>query len=270
MLRIRERGAIICLCLGVLCGCGNQQNVQEDRDETITGSFSDEGAETEQTREETDMDAKRMTREYIIEKGLFTEEELAGVNVEAILERYKWEEGDENQRTWRTMFEIEIKEQRVAAGLTETIDYSYLSELEIRENGLSRDKLGTVKTVAFQYNNGNYFETVILDREKGRMYLGETCDLLAAGIAPPVSQELGTEVWDSCLTLLENCDVPSWKKHYEGISEEGTTGHFWWLLMLELEDGTACDYSGNGVTGESAPKQYGELQQGLRDLFGTE
>lgn len=270
MLRVRERMAIICLCLGVLWGCGNRQNVPEDRDETVTGSFSDEGAETEQAREETAMDAKRMTREYIIEKGLFTEEELAGVNVEAILERYKWVEGDENRRTWRTMFEVEIQEQRTAAGLTETIDYSYLSELETRENGLSREELGTVKTVAFQYNSGTSFETVILDREKSRMYLGEACDLLAADMAPPVSRELDTEVWDSCMALLETCDVPNWKKHYQGVSEEGTTGHFWWQLTLELEDGKACSYSGNGVMGENAPKQYGELQQGLHDLFGAD
>ena len=261
----RIRVIIIYMCLLILGGCGNPQNDQV-RNEELTEESIVETSSVETCEEEPTVSAARMTREYIIEQNLFTEEELEGVDVEAILEEFKWKEGDENRLTWRTMFLIEIENQQIEAGILETIDYSYLNNLDWRENGLSKDELEDVTTIAFQYNDGAYFQTIILDKAKGKMYPGELCDLLAADIVPPEAMDMGEETWDDVMDLLDSCEVVKWKRRYQGTSV-GTTGHYWWVLIIELENDEGCFYSGEGVTGISRPKQYDELEQGLKDLF---
>lgn len=267
---------IILACIMSLWGCGKQEGepqgeespAAEESAETIVAIDEPEEsiAAAEESEEDTEMSGKRMTREYIIEQNLFTEEELEGVDVEEILERYKWNEGDENDRAWRTIFLVEIEEQQIAAGVVETIDYSYLLDIDSRENGLAKEELESVKTLVFQYNSGTYFETILLDKENGKMYLGETCDLLAADVVPPVAMDLEEKTWDAVVELLDSCDVVKWKKRYQGTSS-GTSGYFWWFLLVELENGEVCNYSGEGVMGKSTPEQYQEFAQGLKKLF---
>lgn len=264
-----------------LCSCGSQEDEQQsmesyeaERSEENIVAMEETGedmeTETEEDmkpEEEMEMSEKRMTREYIIEQNLFTEEELEGVDVEAILEEWKWKEGDENRKTWRNRFLIEIKKQKIAAGLIETIDYSYLGELDSHEDGLSKEEFGSITTIAFQYQDGNYLESILLDKEKGKMYMGKACDLLVENAIPTVTMDLEEDTWDTVVTLLESCEVTKWKKRYQGTDEEGNTGNFWWNLFIELENGEKCFYSGEGVTGQNAPKQYRELEYGLTGLF---
>lgn len=264
----------------LLCGCGSQEDEQQrvesyeaERSEEITVAMEETGedgkTETEgemKPEEETEMSEKRMTKEYIIEQNIFTEEELEGVDVEAILENHNWKEGDENRKTWKTFFLIEAEEQKIAAGLIETIDYSYLGELDSREDGLSKEELGSIITIAFLYQDGNYLESILLDKENGRMYMGKACDLLVENAIPTTAMDMEEDTWDTVVTLLDSCEVTEWKKRYQGTSE-GTTGNFWWNLFIELENGEKCFYSGEGAVGPSTPEQYRELEHGLRGLF---
>ena len=264
-------GILFLISITLLCACGNRGDEQRNNEGYEEQRIEELTSVIEETKEgmpeaNMEMSEKRMTREYIIEQNLFTEEELEGVDVEAILKNHNWKEGDENRKTWKTFFLIEAEEQKIAAGIIQTVDYSYLGKLNVHEGGLSDEEFESIKTIAFQYNSGTYFETIILDKENGKMYLGEGCDLLAADVVPPVTIDMGEETWDTVMELLASCNVTEWKKRYQGTSV-GTTGHFWWHLLIELKNEEKCDYSGEGVMGFSTPEKYRELEQGLKELF---
>lgn len=151
----------------VISGCGNQG---------IGGN-----AYSEMTEESEEMERDWMTKEYIIEHGLATEEELEGVDVDAMIKDCGLEKGMEDRYNLPLLIELSKKDYIIGGY---EFDYQYLVDTEKSKNKLTDDDMNCIKTIGFECNEGTYFASMIFDLSEGAAYFGDGVDLLRKGAKP--------------------------------------------------------------------------------------
>ena len=243
---------IICLIFILTSGCGIGKNSGRESDKV-------------ESEEDSEMVQERlMTREYAIEHGIATAEELETVDFEAMVAEYEWVEGEEELRDMRTGF-LRLKDGFL---LDEYIfDYQYLVDTPKSEGTLTESEVKNIKTIGFECNEGTYFASMIFDLSEGKAYLGDGQDLLRKGVTPKQEIALTDEQIEAVKNHVISSGVLEWQEEYEGVNPNDTDW-FWWILYYELEDGSVYAYDGSGVV-NGTPENYREFVKGLQAFFNS-
>lgn len=249
MNRIRKI-VILGLIFSLTCGCGIEKGNERERNKVE--SEEDSGIVQE----------RLMTREYAIEHGIVTAEELETVDFEAMVAEYEWVEGEEELRDMRTGF-LRLKD---AFLLDEYVfNYQYLVDTPKSEGVLTESDVENIKTIGFECNEGTYFASMIFDLSEGKAYLGDAQDLLRKAATPTQEITLTGEQTEAVKNHILTSGVLEWQEEYEGINPNDTDW-FWWILYYELEDGSIYAYDGRGVV-NGTPENYRAFVKGLQAFF---
>lgn len=201
-----------------------------------------------------------VTEKYLIEHCELTEADMEGVNLSEFIAEFELTE--DNIDDFNIVFILQSYKEEDVGGL----DYEYLKNADKIQGGFREELLYELKTFVYQMNEGTYHESIILDFKGDKGYYGQVVDLLSGNAVPTSEISLTADRKTAFEALLKEAELTQWKSRYEGTSE-GTTGHFWWTIYLECENGEVYAYSGSGVLGESVPKNYHMLTEGLKKLF---
>lgn len=248
--------SIIVILMIQVCACNKGINIEDEKNES---AFLEEESE--------EMEKQLITRAYLLEHGLATEEELEGVDVDAMAMDGGWVEGVEETLNVNRMIQL-LKEEYRTDGYT--FNYQYLVDSPLNNAKLSNDDMMNIKTIAFEYNEGTYFASMIFDLSEGKAYFGDAVDLLKKGAEPTQEIDLTEEQKEQIRAHMVSGDVAEWESSYKGIQREDSTGWFWWILYYELEDGSIYAHDGSGASGKSAPENYRDFVTGLEAFFETE
>ena len=210
------------------------------------------------------INAIRMTREYAIEHGILTEEELVGVDFEAMAEEYDWQEGSEGDFDVKSSF-LSLKSRFPLPGYG--FDYSWLTTAIEQEDEFTKEDIEQIKVIGFSYQDGDSYKCMIFDFTECKAFLGENIRLYDIGAEPTMEISLTNDQMDELKSILRNSSVYKWNREYEGTNEN-TTGYYWWNLCYALEDGRRYFHSGSGVM-NGIPDGYHTLKNGL-DAFWHE
>lgn len=243
---------ILCLVLLLMGGCGIEKKSGREGEEL-------------KSEEDTEMAEKNwMTREYIIEHGLATEEDLEGVDVEAMVRDCDWEKGIEERFNLPLMIDMLKRDYMYDEYM---FDYQYLVDTPKSEGTLTESDVKNIKTIGFECNEGTYFASMIFDLSEGKAYLGDGQDLLRKGVTPKQEIALTDEQIEAVKNHVISSGVLEWQEEYEGANPNDTDW-FWWILYYELEDGSVYAYDGSGVV-NGTPENYREFVKGLQAFFNS-
>ena len=159
---MKKRNILLCILIMmlVLNACGNNEYTEEIGMETE----SDSSESTEETS------GIRMTREYAIEQGILTEEELVGIDFEAMAEYYDWEEGSESTRDVKGVFTRQGKKFLLPGY---GFDYTWLVSVTEQEEKFTKDDVDRIKAIGFNYKSGDSPAiTMIFDFEERKEFYG--------------------------------------------------------------------------------------------------
>ena len=204
---------------------------------------------------------EKLTREYVLGHGILTEEELEGVNFEAMVEEYDLKEGLEVSLDLRG-FILGVKNDFLLEGYA--LHYQYLLESEPSDNQIDSDDLVNVEVISFQYNPNSYYGTMVFDLEKKKGYFGDCVELLKASALPTDEIDLSDEQVEELRILLIKNHVEEWEERYSYV-DESSTGSFWWQLIYELEDGRIFKHSGSNAW----PSNYSDVEGEFRAFFNA-
>ena len=260
---------LICLLIMMLFlnACGNNGHVEE----TSMGKDSNESNEVVNDNEnrENIMEGKfneiangvRMSREYIIENGLATEEELEGVDIDRMILDCGWVEGLEEQCNIALMI-TSLKRDYLFED--NRLDYLWLTSTTEQEEKVLKEDIDQIKVIGFEYQSGNNpVSSMVFDFEEQKAYYG---DLFLGKIEPEKEFFLTDDQINEIREIISNCAVYEWETRYEGTNGD-TTGSFWWSLYYALEDGRIYSNSGSGVLGNSTLDNYDILEKGLEAFW---
>ncbi len=237
-----------------LASCGGQNGVK--------GEYSEETAvvSTQTGENEYVSSGIPMTREYIIEHGILTEEELVGVDIDDMIAVYGLEEGDE-ERTDIRRFILMIKDDYPLPGYG--FNYQYLTEGERSSEKLTNEDLANIKIISWRYNSETYHASLLFDFTEKKAYFGELIDLLERAAEPTEEIDLSDEQMEAIESLFQENHVEKWKAEYRDPLSWTKCDGYWWRMVIELEDGRIYKYSGDDV-----PNNYDSITDALKAYFG--
>jgi hypothetical protein len=243
----------ICLC----CGAVFSDNTVKDADGNSEEVLSIE--ETEDGVENTPL----MTREYLLEHGLATEEDLEQIDIERMMADGKWYEGMEKTINIPVM----VRSLKNLYLLDEyVIDYSYLVEADKSEEPFTEEDIEQLKVVAYVYNSGTTNVSMVFDFSERKAYVDDDGRLLERIPCPEEYIELSDEQIAEVKKIIQDCKVPEWKKKYKGRYDSSISDWGWWYLCYELEDGRIYSNSGGGIC-YNLPEKIMDLRHDLKDFF---
>ena len=185
--------------------------------------------------------------DFMIEKYGFTADELEGVDLIKFINEY--------QLKTRDFTADEVRELLVTRGKYYIDDgKSKLYQIFDNQPGGSLSKDAKITKVAFVYNEGTLEQHLIFDLTNDKWYLDD---------ATP--HDMSKDQKELIEGLASKCDIYNWKNNYKG-TEADSTGSLYWKLVLELEDGSYCVYSGYTQDGSHLPPNYGEFYQILKSI----
>lgn len=214
---------------------------------------------------EGDMTMDLVSIEYLLANSTLEEEDFKGISIEDFIKRYELTEEAVADVYMEPL--LERYRQELQRELNEYPDYSYLRTSDNQMNKLNEEDIENIHVVAFYYTSGTYQESLLFDFQNKVGYLGETIDLLESEITEYTDQvELSDDEIQEVGNILQQTGVPDWNLSYEGQNEE-TTGSFGWNLYIELNDGSIIQYAGKGVIGASRPENYDEFVEKLKEVI---
>ena len=216
---------LLCILIMILAlnACGNSEHLEETSMETE----SDSSESTEETR------GVRMTREYIIEHGLATEEELEGVDIDRMILDGDWTEGIEEEYNIALMI-IGLKKEYLFED--DRLDYTWLVSATEQEEEFLKEDIDRIKVIGFEHKAGNDPTiSMIFDLEEQKAYDGIYFSRKHK-YYPTKEITLTDEQINEIRELMRNCAIDEWGTRYEGTNGY-STGNFWWALYYALEDG---------------------------------
>jgi hypothetical protein len=246
---------LICLFWGCSFNNNTVKNANGNSEEVLPTP------ETEDRWENTPL----MTREYLLEHGLATEEDLEQIDVEYMIKDCDWHEGDEEEDNIALLFS-DLKSDYLLDEYV--IDYSYLVETDKSEESFTEEDIEQIKIVAYVYNSGTYNSSMVFDFSERKAYFDDDGRLLERIPCPEEYIELSDEQIAEIKNLMRDCGVTEWKKRYEGTNKD-STGWYWWYLCYELEDGRIYSNSGQGAAGPVRPEGQSVLEESFDKFFDS-
>lgn len=198
-----------------------------------------------------------VTKEYLIEEYNLTENEIEGVDLDALIEEIQVTK-DTFQSIDIHIFLQQYKEYLNRSSNEKVTYYQYMREDEEICDKLTEEQLKTIKRVALCRTSGTEIFSVIIDYEQGYIYYGEQVYLLNDGATPTNEVVLDEKKKEILNNLWIKAKITSWENEYIG-SNEGTTGNYGWSLYFELENGQIIRYRTTGVLEDNAPDEFGDV-----------
>jgi hypothetical protein len=244
---------LICLFWGCSFNNNTVKNANGNSEEVLPTP------ETEDRWENTPL----MTREYLLEHGFATEEDLEQIDIERMIADGKWYEGIEETINIPVM----IRSLKNLYLLDEyVIDYSYLVETDKSEEPFTEEDIKQIKVVAYVYNSGTTNASMVFDFSERKAYVDGGGHLLERIPCPEDYIELSDEQIAEVKKLMQDCKVPEWKRKYKGHYDSADSDWGWWYLCYELEDGRIYSNSGGGIC-YNLPEKIMDLRYDLKDFF---
>jgi hypothetical protein len=258
-MRKKKKIIVVYMAMGLtLIGCNNAYNNDVETEVVVTET-------TEQEDENNMEETKLMTREYLLEHGFATEEDLDQVDVERMIAECDWHEGDEETYNIALLFS-DLKRDFLLDEYV--IDYSYLLETDKSEEPFTEEDIEQLKVVAYVYNSGTTNVSMVFDFSERKAYVDDDGRLLERIPCPEDYIELSDEQIAEVKKIIQDCKVPEWKKKYKGRYDSSISDWGWWYMCYELEDGRIYSNSGGGICDE-LPEKLMDLQNGLEDFFDS-
>jgi len=209
---------------------------------------------TEKTEDvEEDMnnaEVELVTREWIIAHFGFTEEELEGIDVDAVIQYRKYTEEYLKKDIFTKEYFLKCLKRNNKEIKT---NVSYLFDGGQPDGKIS---VSQIKTIAFLEgeDNANYYWHISVQNKKAYYCFGykynidleKECDS---------SVELTDEYIAELLNCLEKANLHKWKSVYNGTNNN-STGDWRWDLGIELFDGTVYSWGGGGMFGDNKPEEF--------------
>jgi hypothetical protein len=221
-MRKKKKIILVYMALGLtLMGCNNAYN---NDDETEVMEKEATKQEDENNMEKT----KLMTREYLLEQGLATEEDLTQIDIERMITECNWHEGTENRINVSRMI-IMLKDDYLLDEYA--FDYSYLIGNTEPEDAFTKDDIAEIKIIAYADNNAS----MIFDFSEKKAYFEIGNNLFERRAYPEKYIELSDEQITELKNLMRDCKVAEWKTKYEGNYNSYDTDWGWWHLYYEFK-----------------------------------
>ena len=242
----------------VLTACGSVE--YKDDDSSVEKLMEDDNS--------TITDIPIMTREYVIEHGLLTEDELRGVDFQAMAEYYNLREGieDEDIKESFPAFDnlrdvlLGFKDIWPLPGFGLYDDYWLSSIDEEREKKILEEDVDQINVIGLYDRSANYDTCVIIDIEKKEAYFW--IHYIVTG-DEPVVEILTDDQTKAVKNLIRTCGVYDWDQVYRGrVDDTIFDAYVDWSLYYVLEDGRVYSHRGSGDF-DFAPNSYDELLRGL-------
>lgn len=213
---------------------------------------------------EYDTEQNLITREYLIENGVFTSEEIEGIDVDKLVREYGWTEGIEKNESFKRYFMRFGKDYLLPEY---TINYEYLEEKAKypKWNQLEKSKNFVVRLGVVE-NSGNENYSMVFDFEKKVAYYGYNESAFKERLEPGVFVELSDKQIEKINQLLSENDFFEWKSKYidwNSADKDSPDANFSWNFYVELENGKIYKVYGS----QDAPNTYGEVRDGLEKYF---
>ena len=234
----------------VACGDGRLTEENDNMKNNMRGESSDMAEGT------------LMTKEYIIEHGLATEEDLEGVDIDRMIIELDWKKGTEEGLNVAKLITTLKKDYLFEDSRP---DYSWLTSDIEQEEKFAKKDIGQITVIGFEYNAGDFYTSMIFDFMKSKAYLGLS---LYEKAEPAKEISLTGDQIKKIKEMLNNYALYEWDKKYEGIDDfDILDSNFMWNLYYALEDGRIYSNSGSGGFGNNAPNNWNELRDGFEAFW---
>ena len=245
-------GALLICGIVIAMGCSN-----EDEQEYYIWEEEIEGT----TKNE---DKDWMTREYLIENGIFISEEIEQIDVDKLVKVMGFEEGDECNPKFREIF-LEYGELYILPEYC--ILYKYLIEESVypKWNQLEKAEGYNVR-FGFEESAGMESTTMVFDFERGKAYYGDLQSVIMDRKIPKESIELSEQKIEEINQLLSENVFFEWDSKYidgDESHKDNPDSGFSWNFYVELENGKIYKVFGSN----DAPDTYRAVRDGLEEYF---
>ena len=205
--------------------------------------------------------AMKLTKEYLIEHSALTEDDLAGVDIDAFAAYFELTPENLDQYDASAL----LRMYKESLEEPERIDYTPL--FAAASGVLTEEDFADIRVLAWEYHEGTYNAAMVIDRDRGAVYYGVGLFLdrveESSRLADWKEDDLGF-----LAEALRESGICSWQNEYRGTSE-GTTGHFAWAIAAKLDSGRCVSYSGEGVLNSGTPKSLRPLLEKLEAHFSA-
>ncbi len=244
--------SIVFICSIILSGCSNDNEQEYYMWEESTEDFIE------------NKDSNWITREYLIENGIFTSEEIEGIDVDKLVREYGWTEGIEKNENFKKYFMRFGKDYLLPQY---TINYEYIEEKAKYPiwNQLEKAKDSIVR-LGFWESSGMELYTMVFDFEKKVAYYGFNESAFEKRVEPGVSVELSEQQIEEINQLLSENDFFEWDSKYIDGDEnlnDNPDSSLSWNFYVEVEDGKIYKIYGSN----EVPDTYGEVRDSLMEYF---
>lgn len=229
------------LTIAFLCGCSTGKTDLEDID------MQDKEIENK---------VELVTKEQIMEYFGFSESELEGIDVEAVVAYCHYTEEDIHKFP-KDLFLDGLKLDNIMLNT----DVGYLFNGGQPDEPITSSQIKNVAFLVGENDRNDYWQIRVQDK-KSYYNLGfsEHMDLENESL---YSGELTNEYINELLSCLEKAKLHKWKDEYAGNNGD-TTGDWRWQLGIELMDGTVYSWEGYGMFGNNRPAEYESIEAVVR------
>lgn len=217
---------IFCIIFAIF-GCGNITQVKGDT----------------QSMENVDIHTFD-DKEFLVEVYGFTEEELAGIDIERFKKITRFRENIQNSDELKRQFS-NLRDSLLEGDHTDTFLLLTVEAGEKLQEGTEIEQIG------FYLNAGTFVQKSLFDVEKNVFYVDDDT-------AHPLSEDLSA--------ITDKYEVYKWKNNTRG-SEHDSTGSYEWKLVFKDVNGTKYVYSGYTKDGSHLPDTYSELSDELISII---
>ena len=207
---------------------------------------------TDDKGEEIIQKQELVTKEYLLENGYITEEDIDGIDVNAFIEYYDLTKSDLKDYNIKKFIEM-YKEIQSAPP---QISYQYM--FNAPKAGLNKDDVGEIQRLAWYLNEGTSVESMVVDFESGTLYYGEGDIIDHCEYVDVTKVSLKAEDRTGLVAIIRSTDILTWDANQPDEDFGDSTQNANWSLALEMEDGRIANYGmiGSAYTGFHDIRNY--------------
>ena len=242
----------IALFLGVYFGLFGCTPMDDKLTNIVSPADTETGVKTDAKGEGIIQKQGLVTKEYLLENGYITEEDIDGIDVNAFIEYYDLTKSDLKDYNIKKFIEM-YKDIQSAPP---QISYQYM--FNAPKAGLNKDYVGEIQRLAWYLNEGTSVESMVVDFESGTLYYGEGDIIDHCEYVDVTKVSLKAEDRTGLVAIIRSTDILTWDANQPDEDFGDSTQNANWSLAFEMEDGRIANYGmiGSAYTGFHEIRNY--------------